>query len=417
MNYLLPLGAVACLSACSEAASPKVQVDSDPIRDDAGVWDAGDTRDAADDDADASDQWAAPPPGCGWTTDKLDLLFIVDNSLSMHAEQELLAAELPRMVSALARGDVDGDGVQDHPAADIRVGVVSTDMGLAGQAATTLGCAAYGDDAKLQMPVACGVAAEADDADVTYEPGPGYLAYDPERTAAEDLACMVRLGIKGCGMEQQLEAMLKAVTPSTSNLRFAGDTLGVGDRPHANGVFLREDAVLAIVHLTDEDDCSLLGPSPAFASYQGAAPYDAVNPNYRCMAFPELLHPTSRYIDALKSLRPEGAIFYAIIAGIPLDLSKGDLSPREILDDPRMAYAPDNEDLMLANPKPVCGAARSEYDKVSAAPARRLLEVAEGLGDHAVVASICEQTFQRPIEAIAKRIGGVLACPKDPVIF
>lgn len=405
---LLSLGVLAGLFSCSETVpSQPVYVDVDPIEPGSDAGDAGDTPDAAEaqDAADTGFDPIKPTPGCGWTTGKLNLLLVVDNSHSMHAEQALLAQELPRMVSALASGDVDGDGEQDHPAADIRVGVVTTDMGLSGQVASLTGCSAYGGNAILRQPAACSAS------------GPGYLAYDPEHTDAEELECLVKIGVDGCGIEQPLEAMLKALTPSTSEIRFARDTFGHGDGPNAG--FLREDSVLAIVHVTDEDDCSLRGPTPAFSNYNGEPPYDAVGVNYRCAAFPEILHPTSRYIDALKSLRPlgEGSIFYALIAGVPLDLTTGNFSPQQILDDPRMAYTPDNEDLKSAILMPACGAERSATDKVSASPARRMIEVAEGFGDHAVITSICEQTFQAPIEAIAKRLGGVLACPDAPVIF
>ena len=50
------------------------------------------------------------------------------------------------------------------------------------------------------------------------------------------------------GFEQQLEATLKAVTPSTAATRFFGDTTGHADG--ANAGFRREGAVLAIVFHT-----------------------------------------------------------------------------------------------------------------------------------------------------------------------
>ena len=67
-----------------------------------------------------------------------------------------------------------------------------------------------------------------------------------------------RLGTEGCGFEQQLESMLKALTPSDSSIRFEMNTAGQGDR--ANAGFVRPDSLLAIIVVTDEDDGSTIDP-------------------------------------------------------------------------------------------------------------------------------------------------------------
>ncbi len=410
---------LACIAACGREDEPApthvvVVMPVDPAdENDAAIPDASvEDADSGAEQPDGKDAATGLPPvsGCGTVSGKLDLLFVVDNSASMAAEQALLGRELPRMVMALSSGDVDGDGVEDHPKADIQVGVISSDMGLPGPVHPQIRCSVFGDNGLLRSARPC------------TEDGPtAYLTYAPGETETAPLSCHVLAGTDGCGIEQQLESMLKALTPSTSPVRFALDTLGHGDGPNAG--FLRQDSVLAIVHVTDEDDCSLLGSSGLFSVYSDETTYGSIGPNYRCVAFPELLHPTSRYVDTLKALRPgvEGSIFFAAIAGVPSDLAQGEHSVREMLDDPRMENVPSGE-LKLAStaPVPACTATRvteGVTEQVAAAPARRLLEVAEAFGEHAIVASICEETFQLPIEAIAKRIGGVLACPDDPIIF
>ena len=45
--------------------------------------------------------------------DKVDILFMVDNSNSMREEQELLRQQFPSLVRILTSGDRDGDGVRD----------------------------------------------------------------------------------------------------------------------------------------------------------------------------------------------------------------------------------------------------------------------------------------------------------------
>lgn len=376
-------------------------------RGDAEAQDAEPPHDAATDGE--LDAGAPPDPHCGFRNGKLDLLFVVDNSGSMADEQRLLAEQLPNMIRGFASGDVNGDGQQDHPKANMHVGVISTDMGVHPGSNVT-GCTRFGDDALLRSRTDC-------------PPSPlGYLAYAPESGVepvafGEQVGCQTQLGISGCGMEQQLEAVLKALTKSSSPLRFSMGTLGHGDGPNAG--FLRDDSVLAIVIVTDEDDCSFPETSVGLADSSRSGPYADAGLNYRCQAYPDALYPVSRYIEGLRALRPEApeSVVLAIIAGVPPDLARGEHSIAEMLEDPRMQFRPDGPILGdLTQAVPACVLQRGT-DTVSAVPARRLLQVAQAFESRAIIASICEETFVQPMEAIAKLIGGVLACPSDPVVF
>jgi hypothetical protein len=51
-------------------------------------------------------------------------------------------------------------------------------------------------------------------------------------------SCIAQLGPDGCGYEQSLEAMYRALDPAV------------------NPGFIRDDAALAVLFITDEDDCS-----------------------------------------------------------------------------------------------------------------------------------------------------------------
>jgi hypothetical protein len=64
-------------------------------------------------------------------------------------------------------------------------------------------------------------------------------------TLQDTFSCIAQLGATGCGFESQLEAMKRALD---------------GSRPE-NAGFIRQEANLAIVFLTDEDDCSASDPS------------------------------------------------------------------------------------------------------------------------------------------------------------
>jgi hypothetical protein len=58
---------------------------------------------------------------------------------------------------------------------------------------------------------------------------------------AHAFGCLAKLGKNGCGLEQQLEAGLKALTPASSKLLFFMGSHGQGGDEGPNAGFLRED--------------------------------------------------------------------------------------------------------------------------------------------------------------------------------
>jgi hypothetical protein len=325
----------------------------------------------------------------------VDVLFVVDNSGSMAEEQVSLAEQLPRMVRALTSGDVDGDGTQDFPAAaDLHLGVVTTDMGTAGHELPTCSEPMHGDDGILRT------AGDPTDATcmATY---PAFVEFDPEagdtvEQAAADFSCVARAGTAGCGLEQQLEAALKALVPSTSGITFFGDTTGHGDG--ANAGFLRPDSVLAVILVTDEDDCSALDPElfdPMSTTY-------VRNLNLRCSMHPEAQHPASRYVDGLRALRPEHPerVVFAAITGVPTDLvaDPSSVDYDAILADPRMQNVEDPANPGLLTPS--CDI----MDRGKAFPPRRIVETAREFGTSAVVQSICQEDFGPAMGAVIEGI-------------
>src|SRR5690606_33319716 len=169
---------------------------------------------------------------------------------------------------------------------------------------------------------------------------PSFLFFDvdannqTEVEFAEKVSCATVLGTSGCGFEMQLEAMLKAVTPSTSTaVEFAAvHGTGVADLayPEGNAGFFREEAILAIIMITDEDDCSTANPllfDPQAAEFEDPnAPIlnGVPNPgpyrnNTRCTAFADALYPVDRYVDGLLAAKPAGKLVFAAITGVPGD--------------------------------------------------------------------------------------------------
>src|SRR5690606_14085129 len=90
-----------------------------------------------------------------------------------------------------------------------------------------------GEDGRLQTGADCGM-------------NRGWLERG-DTGVVDSFSCSAKVGINGSGTEMPLEAARLALTDRTAD----GSNTG----------FLREEALLALVVLTDEDDCSVQGPT------------------------------------------------------------------------------------------------------------------------------------------------------------
>ncbi len=327
-----------------------------------------------------------PPPCRGALP--VDLLWVVDNSNSMEQEQNNLAANFPRLIQRLVDPpDTDRDGEPDYPGVtDLRVGVISTDFGVGDNTGVANCDMGTGDGgALIGESRAAGPCAGFTTGDNPW------LEYDGDTDAfAENFSCLAKLGTDGCGLEQQLEASLAAISTQSSD-------------GGANEGFLRPDSLVAIVFVTDEDDCSttndeLFSPSPAAATTYGPYPM-------RCANHPGELHPIRRYAQAFDTLRLDrnNAVIVAAITGVPRELARNPLEVdfAAVLADDRMQFAenPDNPGTL----RPAC-----EYGGVaSAPPGRRIIEVIQEFSTEGdgLLASICEPDLGPVLESIAARIG------------
>ncbi|NOY90723.1 MAG: hypothetical protein GXP55_05885, partial [Deltaproteobacteria bacterium] len=334
------------------------------------------------------------------TSDKVDLLLMVDNSRSMLEEQASLAMAFPELIRALSLGDSNGDGEPDFtPLTDMHVGVVTSDMGTAGFTVPTCDVSVGGDDGIMRTTYGGPSCVTGDPPFLTFN-GTGISGF------GTDFACVAGVGTDGCGLEQQLEAALKALTPSSSGVFFVGDGPGHGDRENAG--FLRDDSVLVVLVVTDEEDCSVAVPQ-FFSSTTG--PYRGVGANIRCTqdwteaGAPDPLQPIARYADgfrALKPGRPDRVVFAALV-GIPTDLEGSSFG--NILSDARMAYRPDSS--MPNQLIPSCDVA----GRGTAYPPRRIVETAQELditGSTGLVRSICQEDYSGLVDALLTALAPLL---------
>ncbi|HEX2657438.1 MAG TPA: hypothetical protein VHU40_04170 [Polyangia bacterium] len=215
---------------------------------------------------------------------KLDLLFMVDNSQSMMPLQAKMAAQLGSFMDALVDPTT-------HLLPDLHVAVISSSFG-GGAWSNVNQCGAGshpGDDRGFfqQGPGGAGNGSCS-----MLNSGATYLANGDGNTPAnftgdirDAFKCIALLGDTGCGFESQFESTYYA-------LYYANQAYGTDkDQNTQNGGFLRTDAVLAIVMLTNEDDCSVSGESlllnPAVNSVMDPTGLGALW-SYRCNEFGHL---------------------------------------------------------------------------------------------------------------------------------
>jgi hypothetical protein len=206
----------------------------------------------------------------------VDVLFVIDNSGTMFQEQQNLLKNSSRFIERI-------EAIQ--PALDnYHIGVISTDIGAGPFTYTGSTCKPGGDRGLLQSTP------RGSNCKASY---PAFLK-GPRADLAKDFACIAALGKDGCGFEQQMESALMALTPP------------------ANPGFIRKNAPLAIIFVSDEDDCSADG---SFFDPGNGALGDLKT---RCAAHPDKLRPVSRYINAFKALKDDPKrLVIAAITGPP----------------------------------------------------------------------------------------------------
>jgi hypothetical protein len=171
---------------------------------------------------------------------KVDVLFMIDNSAGMEPKTWQLQSAFSSLLAVF-----DGLAQQGTPL-DLHIGVVTSDYGAGTGNAPGCGASPGGQAGRLQ---AVGAFASAS---CMPPSGANFIRYDYGTMAnnlpagldfAQTFTCMASVdGVtgSGCGFEHQLESVRAAL----------------GDNLPGNAGFLRDDALLAVFFLTDEDDCS-----------------------------------------------------------------------------------------------------------------------------------------------------------------
>ncbi len=251
----------------------------------------------------------------------VDILFLIDDSLSMKEEQASLKANFGRFISVL---ESLNDGLPN-----IHIGVTTPNLGTSaidGSHAMSVGtCIGDGDGGKLRKLPGGGAAFISD-----IDDGHGGRQRNYTGTLTDAFAQIAEVGSNGCGIEQHLEAVKRAL-----------------DKNPENAGFLRPNAYLAVIIVADEDDCSLAKSTLFEGNTSDAAYGDRVN--FKCthegiecdnpntdlsvLGLRQDCHPKydstvitqlDRYVDFLKGLKLDPRD--VMVAGIV-----GDAGPFEIV--------------------------------------------------------------------------------------
>lgn len=318
----------------------------------------------------------------------VDIVVLVDNSGSMSAEQAALGLRFTEFLADLVEPALDpGTGRPSHPPVeDLNVAVISPDMGTAGHLVSTCANPDGGDRGCFRSaPSAVVPGCEA-----TY---PSFLSRNRDNAAsypaarlAQDFVCIGTLGTDGCGFEQPLAAMLAAVTAPNA---------GPGG---CNAGFLRTDSLLALLFLTDEEDCSVRPDHPEMFDLDRT---DLGHLNIRCFLHPDFVVPVEEYVAAFRALRaaPERLVL-GFIVGVPPDAPQC-VGPGDELDGclelPQMMEAVDPTAPTQLIPS--CNTSMGQ-----AFPPRRFVELARAFGSQARVDSICKSDWTGSLPGLTDRV-------------
>ena len=354
----------------------------------------------------------------------VDMLFLVDDSSSMRLSQDNLNRNFPTFMTRL----MDPPGLPN-----IHVAVISSDMG-AGDGSVASCDSTNGKNGIFQYTARGSCASSGLNAGATYISDiAGVRNYTGN--LPDVFTCIAALGEQGCGFEHQFAAITRALGVD-----------GRGGPPAENADFLRPDAYLVIVMITNEDDCSASngdGPNnriPLFDTSANTNMASQLGPpsNFRCNEFGHVCdgaHPnrnspnlnvadTTMY-NTCTSNEAEGYLLSVVDTANRIKGLKND--PGQVLvaaiTGPATPYtvtwkAPSTADTSCMNnptmaqcPWPVIGHSCTASDGSFADPSVRIVEFVNQFGANGLVLPICETNFGPSLDRIASLINASLQPP------
>lgn len=280
---------------------------------------------------------AIPPSTAQARADKIDLLFVIDDSGSMSDKQAILSRAVPDLVERLldplcvepgtlrpaatqpksALEECPSGTLREfNPVQNVHVGVISTSLGAVGATSCGVGIAGSSEADRAHLR-ADGVPSAKSRGFLSWAPvETGHLPTAAETKAFQDaVRGLVSLGESGCPFEMPLESMYRFLVdpepydrvvvqpcPGAPGGRCAVpqgvDQELLGERAR----FLRYDSLVAVVLLTDENDCSIAPGGQSYHLFDPPGPGESGL--LRCFDQKgrlgvDYLHPVDRYVRGL----------------------------------------------------------------------------------------------------------------------
>jgi hypothetical protein len=335
----------------------------------------------------------------------IDILFLIDNSPSMLDKQNNLKANFPNFINVL--NTIQGGLPNVH------IGVATSDLGSKGADDAAPGpgigspgqggCIGNGLNGDLQTNGTALVSGKyiSDTADATGARTTNYTGQ-----LSDAFSAIAAVGAGGCGFEQHIEGLKRAL-----------------NNDPANAGFLRPTAYLAMVILADEDDCSMshstliatdtsqLGPLQSFRCTrygivcdQGGADTTAMNvvgPKGMCHSNEsgQYLTKIGDYVTFFKGLKADpNSVIVAAIAGVttPFDV---ELRP------------PSGGGTAIPALAHSCNYTDSMNNSEVADPAVRMKELLDSFPNRNTFSTICQQDLSGGLQLIAELLKAVIGSP------
>jgi hypothetical protein len=332
----------------------------------------------------------------------IDILFMVDDSPSMADKQAALVANFPKFINVL--NTIEGGLPNVH------IGVTSSDLGSKGALDAAPGpgigsgqgsCNGPGRSGNLLTNGSSAITGNFI-SDVKDATGARIKNYTGNLT--DVFSTLATTGDQGCGFEQSLEAVKRALNNNPAN----------------NG-FLRPSAYLAVILITDEDDCSIshstilnpsdvngLGPLQSFRCTEfgvkcdtpaGAGARD-VGPRQNCHPLDNSPYMTNvkDYVTFLKGLKTDPN--NVIVAGIT-----GPTTPYEI--GRWTVNGTPNAPQLLHS----CMYTAVNGDMAVADPAVRIQSFLDGFPNRSTSTTICKDDLTDALIVIGQLLKNVIGSP------
>lgn len=333
-----------------------------------------------------------PPTVTKVVSNQLDVLFVIENSLNTEDVQDLFAADFPSFVQAL---DAFPGG---RP--DLHVGVVTDTVGTGAASIGNCPAVAPDDDGLLvnaprgTRNPGCQGPTDRYISDAASSPGSMSRTtnYPSTETLDQVVSCIADVSTTGCGIEQPLEGMKRALD---------------GSRPE-NAGFLRPDAHLAVIFVGDEDDYSVADPAgwslPHVSQLEWLYAYTCDQPFSTTAAGTytncherddSYLADTARYDQFLTSIEDPGQLVVATLDADPAATS----------------IEMSNQLMMQASCTATINGNMHPFT-----PGIRMAAFASAFGDHAVVHTPCASDYGPALADIAARIQRVMGPCLDSTI-